>query len=472
MTSELWQHSALELAERIRTKQISVREVVQAHLDRIAAVNPQVNAATVVLAESALAAADAADQAVDRGEALGPLHGVPITVKENIELVGSATTHGVVGFRDLEPSIDSPHVTHLKAAGVIPIARTNMPDFGLRWDTDNGLHGRTYNPWSRAISVGGSSGGEGAALATGMAPLGLGNDYGGSLRIPAQFCGIAALRPSQGRVGRHDTLAVADPLFTGQLFSVQGPMARRVADLRTALHAMSGPTPRDPWWTPAAYLGSDLPKRVAVVTDSLGRGVDEGVAAGIRAAADALANAGYEVTEIAPPGLDITVDVWARLVNQEIRHIVLPQIDPLICADARSFIGFALDLYSDLGLVNYMQDISERHRLGREWSIFQEQYPLILGPVFARQPFAPNADIVSTGALRELFMDLALTVTVNLLGLPSATVPVGVINGLPQGVQLIGPRFGEEICLQAAEAVERALGTITPLDPRDGSKAR
>ncbi len=200
MSTELWRWSAADLAQAIRTKQTSSREVVQAHLGRIAAVNDSIRAVTAVLDESALAAADAADRAVAAGEPLGPLHGVPITVKENIDLTGSANTEGAVALKDAVPPVDAPHVAQMKAAGAIPIGRTNLPDFGLRWHTDNELHGATRNPWNPARTPGGSSGGEAAALATGMTPLGMGNDYGGSLRWPSQCCGTAAIRPSLGRV--------------------------------------------------------------------------------------------------------------------------------------------------------------------------------------------------------------------------------------------------------------------------------
>lgn len=188
MSEQLWRWSARKLAEAIRGGVVSSREVVQAHLDRIDAVNGRVNAITVVLGEAVMAAADAADAATVRGAAVGPLHGVPVTVKENIDVAGSATTQGVVDLAHAIAEHDAPVVRHLKAAGAIVIGRTNMPDFGLRWHTDNDLHGPTLNPWDPKRTAGGSSGGEAAALATGMSPLGLGNDMGGSTRQPA-ICG-------------------------------------------------------------------------------------------------------------------------------------------------------------------------------------------------------------------------------------------------------------------------------------------
>ncbi len=207
----LWQWSASALAEAVREKRVSSAAVVQAHLDRIEAVNPRVNAVTLVLDKDALRLARVADAKVTAGEDLGPLHGVPITVKENMDLVGSATTHGIAAMKDAYPQEDAPVVTHLKAAGAIPIGRTNLPDFGLRWHTDNDLYGATLNPWDPSRTPGGSSGGEAAALATGMSPLGVGGDMGGSLRYPAQCCGIAALKPGLGRVSRTMTALFPGP---------------------------------------------------------------------------------------------------------------------------------------------------------------------------------------------------------------------------------------------------------------------
>jgi amidase len=242
MADELWSRGAAELAALIKKGELTSREVVQAHLDRIDAVNDAVHAVTVTLAETAMAEAERADARLAADDDVPPLHGVPFTVKENVDLTGSATTQGLVAFEQAVPGLDNPYIGQLRAAGAIPIARTNMPDVGLRWHTDNELRGATTNPWDRSRSPGGSSGGEGAALATGMTPLGMGNDYGGSLRVPAQFCGITSLRPTLGRVPHATAFMPEDAPITIQLMAVQGPMARRVADLRLALENMCGPT--------------------------------------------------------------------------------------------------------------------------------------------------------------------------------------------------------------------------------------
>ncbi len=467
MSTELWRWSAADLAQAIRAKQISSREVVQAHLDRIAAVNDTVRAVTAVLGESALAAAAAADRALAAGDALGPLHGVPITVKENIELVGSAYTEGVLALKDAMPPIDAPHVAQMKAAGAIPIGRTNLPDFGLRWHTDNALHGATRNPWNPTRTPGGSSGGEAAALATGMTPLGLGNDYGGSLRWPSQCCGTAAIRPSLGRVPHHSALAPAEAPLTIQLFAVQGPMARHVRDLRLGLAAMSGPDARDPWWTPAS-LPAQAPagrRRVAVTRDPSGSGVDTDIAAGVQKAARALAEAGYEVVETDPPAVAEASNLWLYLVGAELRTLMIPGMQPLLGPDARTFLDLVLGAMPAADLAGYMGALAVRNTHARNWSQFFSQYDLVLGPVSTMQPFEVGFDLISSDTTMQVASSLSLVVTCNLLGLPAAVVPVGVANGLPQAVQVIGPRYQEAACLDAAEAIEAALGIITPIDP-------
>jgi amidase len=233
--SDLWRRSASDLAALITRKEASSREVVEAHLARIAAVNPKLNAVVKVLAEEARMGTDEADRKVAAKEALGPLHGVPFTIKENIDLADAAATWGLPAFARAVVSLDAPIVERMRRAGAVPIGRTNMPDMGLRVHTHSSLHGVTRNPWNAGRTAGGSSGGEAAALAAGMSPLGLGNDIGGSLRNPANACGIASIRPSQGRVPDAGIIPGADRPLAVQMMQVSGPMARTVADVRLAL---------------------------------------------------------------------------------------------------------------------------------------------------------------------------------------------------------------------------------------------
>ena len=222
-TAGLCAMSATDLTEAIRSQDASSREVVEAHLRRIADLNPAVNAVPVVLAGQALEAARAADRAAASGGELPPLHGVPFTVKGNIDLAGTPTSHGIKALAAAYPAMDAPVVERMRAAGAIPIGHTNLPDFAIGWHTDSELWGATVNPWDRSLTPGASSGGEAVALATGMTPLGFGNDTLGSLRWPAQCCGVTALKPTLGRIPHATTVEPVDMPISNQLLGVEGP---------------------------------------------------------------------------------------------------------------------------------------------------------------------------------------------------------------------------------------------------------
>jgi amidase len=470
--SELWELGAFELGTAIRDGLASSREVVEAHLARIAAVNRSVNAITETLDEPALGAADAADAAIGRDEPTGPLHGVPFTVKESIDLAGSPTTQGVTALAGMIPPIDAPAVAHLRAAGAIPFARTNLPDLGLRWHTDNALRGPTRNPWDPARTCGGSSGGEAAALATGMTPLGVGSDLGGSVRWPSTCCGTTAVRPTLGRVPVATALEPADAPLTMQLMSVQGPMARGVLDLRIALEIMSRPSDRDPWYAPIPIAGRSLPNpiRVAVATDPSGHGVERSVATSVRRVADVLADAGYAVEEIALPVVAEAAELWVALVVAEIRNL-WPLFEPILSEDARRFLGHVLALADPLDQPAYGHAFMMREGLARVWTQFQSNIPLVVGPVSTQPPFAVGDDLGGPDDVDGIRRSLDLTLLCNCLGLQSVALPAGIDpigseRALPLGVQIIGPRYREDVCLTAAWEVERVLGTITPIDPR------
>jgi amidase len=467
-STPLWRLGALELAQTIRARRATAEEVVHAHLERISATNGAVNAVTVVLRDEALAAAREADRALASGAAVGPLHGVPITVKENIDLPGSATTNGLRALESAKPAVDAPFVAQLRRAGAIFLGRTNLPDLGLRWHTDNELRGATRNPWDATRTPGGSSGGEAAALAVGMTPLGLGNDYGGSLRWPSQCCGTAALKPTTGRIPRHSSLVPQESAITAQLYAVDGPMARQVRDLRLAYDNMSAGDARDPWWTPAPLAGprADGPPRVAVVRDPDGLGVHADVAAGVARAADALANAGWVVEEATPPSAERGMRLWRESICAEIRLGLLPVMKSIGGRDALRFLEDFLAQTPDGGLDGYMRALADRNALAREWAQFQGRYPVVLGPVRTEPPFVVGRDLAGRDSIDALVRSMRLVVTVNLLGLPAVALPVGVAHGLPQGVQLVGARFREDHCLAAGEAIESQLGPLTPIDPR------
>lgn len=466
MTDELWRQSAGELAQSIAKGEISSAEVVEAHLARIKEVNPALNAVTRVLGESAQTMAAEADDAQARGEALGPFHGVPFSIKENIDVLGSPTTQGVDFFAEALPTENSPCVERMLTAGAIPLSRTNLPDLGLRVNTESQLHGATHNPWKLGFTAGGSSGGEASALASGMSPIGLGNDIGGSLRNPAFCCGVVSLKGTFGRIPRALSIEPTSPSLAGQLMSAEGPMARRVGDLRTALGVLAGPHVRDPWSMPAPLVGpaQASPIRVAVVAAPAGGDTHPSVTAGVRRAADALSDAGYEVLEVDPPELEEATEVWASWLQTELSAV--GDLLKLVMGPEGSQVldQFGVD-YPTLDSPALVELQVRRHSLAMKWSAFQAEHPLILGPVWTDIQFAHGFDVLSLETGRAVLDRIRFTVVMNLLGLPSVAVPVGIEDGLPQGVQIVGDRYREDLCLDAGEVIERALGTITPIDP-------
>jgi amidase len=467
--SEIWQLSATELAHRIALRQLSSAEVVNAHLARIDAVNPALNAVVRVLADQAHKSADLADRRLAAGETVGPLHGVPFTVKENIDMAGLPTTWGVPSLAEAVVPVDAPVVERMRAAGAIPIGRTNLPDMALRIHTVSSLHGLTRNPWHPDRTAGGSSGGEAAAVASGMSPIGLGNDIGGSLRNPANACGIASIRPSAGRVPDADCGPAEGQLLAVQLMNVQGPMARRVADVRLAFRVLMGAHVRDPWSIDAPFEGPPLaqPIHVAVMPEPPGGSTHPAVAATVRRAAQALADAGYVVEEISPPRYEEAINCWARLIMGDLVSVLDP-LSQIMGADAMTFVkNFQAVVPPLADTAAWSNLMVERHAIARAWSMFMAETPLLLSPTWTQLPFEHGFDSATAAgavAAKELMRPV---VPANLLGLPSACVPAGQdeATGLPIGVLITGQRFREDLCLDAAEAIETRLGLATPIDP-------
>jgi amidase len=416
------------------------------------------------------AAAEKADAAVARGDALGPLHGVPVTIKDNIDIAGQTSPNGVVALKDLLADANSPVVDNLLAAGAIPIGRTNAPEFSLRWHTDNPLFGATINPWHPDRAPGGSSGGASASLAAGVGCIAHGNDLGGSLRYPAYCTGLATIRPTQGRIPAFNPTASEERPPLMLLMSAQGPIARSVADVRLGLKVMAARDTRDPWWVPAPLLGPapEPPIKVALVTNPPGTPVSPDVAAAVERAGDLLQAAGYAVDRVAPPELDRCAEVWAGLITSETRAVMGKTMRELGSPDIVRSLDYFESFTPAYDLAGYMGLAGERIRLLRAWLQFLETYPLIVGPVSNIPPFRPNEDVGSRDAVERIFRAQGLMVSVNLLGLPAAAVCTGLQDGQPSGVQIIGLRYREDLCLDAAQAIEDAVGQVTPIDPREG----
>jgi amidase len=458
----LWKLSAVEMAEGIRRRDFACTEAMTSVIERIRSHNPELNAITVDCSSDALAAAERADAAIRRGEALGELHGVPVTIKENIDQEGKATTNGIAAFTNVIAPADAPVVANLQKAGAIIVGRTNTPEFSMRATTDNPLRGRTFNPWHPDASPGGSSGGAGAAAAAGFGPIHHGNDIGGSLRFPSFACGVTTVKPTQGRVPAFNPTALVERGMLAQLMSVQGAICREVRDVRLATRVMAHGDPRDPWWVPAPFdtwPAADRP-RIAMTRESHGYPLHPDIDAAITRAVDCLRDAGYVVDEVEIPSILEPAQAWFNVGVYEFKMT----FDGLARQHASETMQNIFRWYYSIGeLVDadgYRTGIAERTRLTRIWSLFLAQYPLVLSPFLMRPMFSWNYDAQSKENVHDLFRAAIYSVAVNYLGLPAGVVPAGRAAGLPAGVQIIGRRFREDLILDAMEAIESRLGVM------------
>lgn len=460
MANELWRHTASELAALIRKKEVSSREVITSHLERIDAVNGKVNGVTVTLAEAALKAADKADA----GTPNGAFYGVPFTVKENIDCVGSATTNGIPAFAEMLPQTDAPTVARLKAAGGIPLARTNLPEMGLRITTDNPLRGRTNNPYDQTRTAGGSSGGEGVSLATGMSPIGLGNDIGGSLRNPAYCCGITSLKPTTGRIPLVMSVPAPTQPLSFRLMAVEGPMARSVADLKLAYGELAGWHPKDPFSAPAPLTGPAFEKRVALVTKMPFGTLPDATLRAIKQAGEILSSAGWQVEEAEVPELEYVSDIWSQILAMDL-HNTAPILQEIMSPGPMGFLQRFLAKYPP-GSMDVTTIFSERDRLAIAWSEFFQTYPAVIGPTWGDLPFLHDADLDETSGVATLQKTLAFITPGNALGIPSIAFPMGESGGLATGIQIYADRWREDVCFEAATDLEQEVGHVMPIDPK------
>ncbi len=457
MTQKLWKLSATELGSFIQKGEVSARQATQSVLERIAAVNPRINALAEVMAQEAMAAAEEADAAQARGDKLGVLHGVPVTIKVNVDVAGHATTEGLVALKDNIAREDSPLVSAMRKAGAIIVGRNNTPAFSLRWFTDNDVHGRTLNPWNPAVTPGGSSGGAAAAVATGMGPIAHGNDYGGSIRYPAWACGVVGLRTTAGRVPSYKQSG-PNRILSNQMMSVQGPLTRTVADARLVLSVMAQGSPLDPNWVPAPleYADSAQPKRVAVFRKHAAYDVDPSVSAAVDQAAKWLAQAGYTVEEVEPPHFEEGANMWRQLVMDDMRRggqaAIAAMGDNAVKATMH---GYLAGLPS-LGRDQTLDMLTRRLTICRDWAMFFEKHPVLLMPNSWQRQFPIDADLAGDSAVHKLTAAQAPLLGTAMMGLPGLSVPTGVVGGLPVGVQLVSSRFREDLILRAGECIEQA----------------
>jgi len=461
-TGPIWQWSAPVTAAAIRGGEVSTVDVVDAHIDRMNAANPALNAVVVDLSEQARAAAKQADADQAAGKALGVLHGVPVTIKINVDVEGQANSNGIPAFKDMIAPGDSPIVANLKKAGAIIIGMTNTPEMSFRAFTDNPLHGLTKNPWSPDHNPGGSSGGGGSAAAAGIGAIAHGNDIGGSLRFPAWCNGITTIKPTLGRVPAYNPSAPAERPLLAQLMSVQGPMTPYVESTRLGLAVMAQRDPRDPFWCPAPLEGPkpDGPVKVLYAQPDDDMDCDPAIMAQVDTAAEMLADAGYVVEKGTAPNLKEAWQMWTDVLLAEIQTMQREIIDSV----ATEALTKTLDAYAafsnTLDMKGYMTAIAQRSKHVRDWMMQLEETPLILTPASVQPVCLLNEDLEGPERVYEIFTAARFISALNLLGLPCAIAPVGTHNGLPNACQIIASRFREDMALDAAQAIEDRVGVL------------
>ena len=462
---EAYQLSATQVAEKVTAGELTARAVCESVLARLEAVNPAINAVVQRMDDEALQAADAVDAARKRGEPLGPLAGVPVTIKENIDQKGFATTNGLRLQKDLIAQSDSPVVDNLRRSGAVIVGRTNTPAFSLRWFTRNSLHGHTKNPHNPAITPGGSSGGAGAATAAGIGAMGHGTDIGGSIRYPAYACGLQGIRPTLGRVAARNASA-PDRHIGAQLMAVSGPHARTVADLRLSLAVMAGENLEDPWHMPVPLTGADYPRRAALCINPEGLNTDPLVESALRDAAARLIDAGWDVIETeCPPFREparLQAQLWLAEMDRGARDAFVKEDDK----DALQVLAEMQKLTPVPDRDQVMDALQSRLGFLRDWQMFLADYPVLICPISAEPPFPDLLDLEDFPRV----MEAQLTqVGLPLMGLPGMSVFTGfgdsAAGRVPLGAQLIGGRFREDILFDAAEAIEArgpAIQVVTP----------
>jgi len=452
-SQEICWMSAVDLARAIREKKLSPVEVVRSFLERIEAINPKINAYVTLTADSALAEAKQAEDALMRGRELGPLHGVPVSIKDLVFTKGVRTTMGSKLLEDFVPEDDAVHVARLKEAGAIMLGKTNTPEFGLKMLTDNLIFGITRNPWNLQRSPGGSSGGAAAAVAAGLGPLAAGNDGGGSIRIPSSCCGVFGIKPQLGRVPRY-------PIFHGaEILTHEGPITRTVEDAALMLDVMAGPHWGDVYSIPApgvsfaeSLQGGVKGLKIAWSPDLGYAEVNPEVREICERAAGEFSRLGAEVEE-AHPGFDNPESHHATLFVAD--HLaVITSFGPVdqIVNEVDPLTATILYVAAEMKAIEYAKAMFARQELAVKMGKFFQIYDLLLTPTLAAPP--PPVDVADPA---DFLKWLPFVVVFNLTGQPAASVPAGwTEDGLPVGLQIVGRPYDEVTVFRAAAAFEQA----------------
>jgi amidase len=464
MSNDLWKLSANELVVLTRSGEVGALEAVDASLSRMQAVNPCLNAVVVELADNARARARALDAQATRG----PLHGVPVTIKINVDQKGRATSNGLPALAGHIAPDDAPVVRNLQNAGAVVVGRTNTPEFSFRAETDNPLHGMTHNPWGRHVSAGGSSGGAGSAVMAGIGALAHGNDIGGSLRFPAAANGAVTVKPGLGRVPAWNPSQTAERGMLAQSMSVQGLITRSARDLALAMPVMIAPDPRDPFHVPLPWHGQapEGPIRVGFTRETFGFDLHPEVDAALTAAAEALRDAGYIVESIAAPAMPEAAITGYRAIITETRDLLGPDIGTLGSDTIRAVFDEYFRQFPPFAPPELLRAMAARTGFARDWALVQQRYPLILTPFLPQPFFRPNRDLEGEAGVREVLGAALWSYAINFLGLPAGVMPTR-LSHLPEGVQptavqIVGARWREDLIVEAMIAIEDRIGAMAP----------
>jgi amidase len=472
MSPVSYYYSIARLTAGIRSKKISPVEVIDAALERVANCEAQLNSFAHLDADGARLQALSAEAAAQRGDSLGPLHGVPLTIKGNIDVAGWPCTAGSTLRKNYVPREDAPLVARLRAAGAILLGNTNTPEFLMAYESSNLLTGKTSNPWDLSRSAGGSSGGEAAAIASGCSVGGVGSDGGGSIRVPAHFCGICGLKPTPGRIPSTGHFPPGAGLLSW--LGVVGPMARTIADVRTLFEVMAGPDPGDalsapvpvkPVLTKAKEKKELSGLRIGVLeSDSLGKASPETEAAVLHAA-DLLAAGGMIVEPIKLSGLDRALEIWWFFFGPVVEHLFEPTIaghEAEISPILREYLEFAKP-ESPVTLDQVVEACAQRDLMRAEILRQVQDVPILLSPVSSLPAFRHGEGTYRQGAEQCYRDTMRYSQWLNLAGFPGVSLPMSSSpEGLPIGVQVVGRPHEEELVLSVAEQLEQARGSWQP----------
>ncbi|WP_425077927.1 amidase family protein [Ruegeria denitrificans] len=464
--TDIWRLSATDLTTLTRRGDLSATEAVQASIERMDEVNPDLNAVVEDLREQALERARALDNARAGGKPTGPLHGVPVTIKVNVDQKGHATTNGVVALKDLIAPDDAPVVSNMLKAGAVVVGRTNTPEFSFRADTDNPLYGRTHNPWGRHISPGGSSGGAGAAVMAGIGALAHGNDIGGSLRFPAAANGAVTVKPGLGRVPAWNPSQKAERGLLAQSMSVQGLITRSAADLHLSMPSLIAADARDPFHVPMPWRGPapDAPVKVAFTKNTFGYALHPEVEKALDTAREALVDAGYVVEEIDPPDVFECGRIGYRTLMGEVLTLMKSDIEAAGSKTIQNIFAVYFQEFPPIVETEMVRMLAKRSHYAREWSLFLQDYPLVLSPFLPQPFFKPDRDTEGAEGVHEVLGCAVYSYAMNFLGLPAACVPARLAE-LPKGpqpisVQIAAQRWREDLAVDAAAAIEARVGQM------------